>query len=84
MVLVTTPYAPTVGYQGFAAYHTEEICESLKIQVENHVAAIEEQRGRTSYVQAYCMEVQAFDETIQNKKEGEDINFQDKFGDLKA
>ena len=67
MVLVTTPYAPTVGYQGFAAYHTKEICESLKVQVES-----------------YCMEVQAFDETIQNKKEGENINFQDMLDDLNA
>ena len=71
MVLITTPYAPAVEYQGFAAYHTEEICESLKIQVENHVAAIEKQRGRTSNVQAYCMEVEAFNETIKNN--GQDI-----------
>tara|TARA_R110002073_G_scaffold223314_1_gene383504 strand:- start:34 stop:309 length:276 start_codon:yes stop_codon:yes gene_type:complete len=84
MVLVTTPYAPTVGYQGFAAYHTKEICESLKVQVENYVSSVEEQRGRTSYVQSYCMEVQAFDETIQNKKEGENINFQDMLDDLNA
>ena len=71
MVLVTTPYAPAVEYQGFAAYHTKEICESLKVQVENHVMDLEKQRGRTSYVQAYCMEVQAFNETLKNN--GQDI-----------
>jgi len=71
MVLVTTPYAPAVEYQGFAAYLTEEVCESLRIYVENYVGAIEKPRGRTCYVQSYCMEVEAFNETLKNN--GQDI-----------
>ena len=57
MILVTTPLSPAVEYVGFAAYPTKEMCESKKVTVE-----------RTSHVQSYCMEVEAFENAIQNFK----------------
>tara|TARA_R100000935_G_scaffold30308_1_gene50627 strand:- start:549 stop:800 length:252 start_codon:yes stop_codon:yes gene_type:complete len=68
MILVTTPLSPAVEYVGFAAYPTKELCESKKVIVENHVAELEIKRGRTSHVQSYCMEVEAFENAIQNFK----------------
>jgi len=68
MVLVTTPLTPAVEYQGFAAYDTKEMCESRKIIIENYVGALEDRRGRTSYIQSYCIEVEAFNEAIKKFK----------------
>jgi|TARA_R110002124_G_scaffold266092_1_gene433022 hypothetical protein len=68
MVLVTTPLTPAVAYQGFAAYHTKEICESKRIIVENYVGELEDRLGRTSYIQSYCIEVEAFNEAIKKFK----------------
>ena len=68
MILVTTPLSPAVEYQGFAAYHTEEMCKSKKIMIENYVGALEDRRGRTSYIQSYCIEVEAFNEAIKKFK----------------
>tara|TARA_R100001377_G_C3116488_1_gene84427 strand:- start:95 stop:346 length:252 start_codon:yes stop_codon:yes gene_type:complete len=75
MILVTTPYTPAVEYQGFAAYLTKEACEIKRIYIENYVGDIEKTRKRTSYVQSYCMEVQAFDTAIKKFKGiGNDID----------
>tara|TARA_R110000744_G_C19158795_1_gene540251 strand:- start:102 stop:353 length:252 start_codon:yes stop_codon:yes gene_type:complete len=71
MVLVTTPISPAVEYVGFAAYSTKEICESKKVTVENYVSALDIKRGRPSFVQSYCIEVEAFEKVIKKFKKTE-------------
>ena len=69
MALMSYPNVPAIVYKGFGGFLDKQECEEKRILVENDIARIEIERGNTVYIETYCMEFKAFeDSVIKNKK----------------
>ena len=69
MALMSYPTIPAIMYKGYGGYLDKQECESMKVPIENQIANYEIQRGNTVYIETYCMEMQAFeDSVIKDKK----------------
>ena len=60
MALMTYPDLNAIHYKGFGGFTTKEACEAVRIITENGIADMEIKRGRTVYVETFCMEMYAF------------------------
>tara|TARA_Y100001951_G_scaffold42819_1_gene33959 strand:- start:185 stop:418 length:234 start_codon:yes stop_codon:yes gene_type:complete len=76
MALMTYPYSPSIIYKGFGGFLEKEECEERKIITENIIANTEMQRGNTVYIETYCMEFDAFESSLEKKKELNKIEFE--------
>ena len=69
MALIAFPGVPAVSYKGYYAYHTIEACEAQRISLENFIADVEIKRGHNVfYIETYCLEMQAFQDQLDNYK----------------
>jgi len=69
MALMSYPDLPAIMYKGYGGFLLMEECEEKRILVENDIARIEIERGNTVYIETYCMEFKAFeDSVIKDKK----------------
>ena len=67
MALIAFPGVPAVSYKGYYAYHTIEACEAQRISLENFIADVEIKRGHNVfYIETYCLEMQAFQDQLDN------------------
>ena len=67
MALIAFPGVPSVNYKGYYAYFTKEACEAQRAPLENFVADVEMKRGHNVfYVQTYCLEMEAFQDQLDN------------------
>ena len=67
IAVIVFPGVPAINYKGYYAYHTLEDCESQRISLENFVADTEMKRGHnTFYIKTYCLEMDAFQDQLDN------------------
>ena len=69
MALMSYPNFPAITYKGYGGFLEKEECEERRIIVENMIANFEIQRGKTVYIETYCMEMEAFKTQLEKKKE---------------
>jgi len=69
MALMSYPNMPAIAYKGYGGFLEKEECEERRIIVENMIADYEMKRGNTVYIEAYCMEMEAFENQLKKKKE---------------
>ena len=69
MALMSYPNFPAITYKGYGGFLEKEECEERRIIVENMIANFEMQRGKTVYIETYCMEMEAFKTQLEKKKE---------------
>jgi len=68
MVLMSYPNMPAIAYKGYGGFFEKQECEDNRALVENMVADYEMQRGNTVYIESYCMEMEAFETQLKEKK----------------
>ena len=74
MALMSYPNVPAIAYKGYGGFLEKEECEEKRIMAENQIANYEIQRGNTVYIETYCMEMEAFENSvIENKIKGTDL-----------
>ena len=74
MALMSYPNIPAIAYKGYGGFLEKEECEEKRIMAENQIANYEIQRGNTVYIETYCMEMEAFENSvIENKIKGTDL-----------
>ena len=64
MELMSYPNVPPIAYKGFGGFLEKEECEEKKIIAENSIANFEIKRGNTVYIETYCMEMDAFENSL--------------------
>ena len=69
MALMSYPNTPAIAYKGFGGYLEKEECENSRVLAENQIAAFESRRGNTVYIETFCMEMEAFNSSLQKNKE---------------
>ena len=69
LALIAVPGTPAISYKGYYAYHTEIQCEEHRVFLENYIVKQEIMKGNnTFYVETYCLEMEAFEDQIENYK----------------
>ena len=68
MALMSYPNVPAIAYKGFGGFLEKEECEEKKITAENSIANFEIQRGNTVYIDTFCLEMDAFENSLQKNK----------------
>ena len=69
LALIPVPGTPAISYKGYYAYHTEIQCEEHRVFLENYIVEQEIMKGNnTFYVETYCLEMEAFEDQIENYK----------------
>ena len=69
LALIAVPGTPAISYKGYYAYHTEIQCEEHRVFLENYIVEQEIMKGNnTFYVETYCLEMEAFEDQIENYK----------------
>ena len=69
LALIAVPGTPAISYKGYYSYHTEIQCEENRVSLENFIAEQEIMKGNnTFYVETYCLEMEAFEDQIENYK----------------
>ena len=69
IALIALPGVPAINYKGYYAYHTKEACEMQRPSLENFIVDTETKRGHNVfYVQTYCLEMDAFQDQLDNYK----------------
>jgi len=68
MVLMSYPNMPAIAYKGYGGFFEKQECEDNRAIVENMVADYEMKRGNTVYIESYCMEMEAFETQLKEKK----------------
>ena len=67
MALIAFPGNPALNYKGYYAYHSEEGCESQRVSLENFIVDMEIKKGNNVfYIQTYCLEMDAFQNQLDN------------------
>jgi len=66
MALIAFSGVPALTYKGYFAYHEKEDCESQRVSLENFIANVERKRGRNFYIKTYCLEMDAFQDQLDN------------------
>jgi hypothetical protein len=73
LALIAFPGIPALNYKGYYAYHSLEDCESQKISLENFIVDMEIKKGNNVfYVQTYCLEMDAFQNQLDNYEREKD------------
>jgi len=73
MALIAFPGVTTLHYKGYYAYHTQEGCEAQRVSLENFIMDMEIKKGRNVfYVQTYCLEMDAFQNQLDNYRKEKD------------
>ena len=69
IALIALPGTPAINYKGYYAYHTQEQCEEQRVSLENFIVDMEIRKGHDAfYVQTYCLEMDAFQDQLDNYK----------------
>tara|TARA_R100001086_G_scaffold234746_1_gene157157 strand:- start:787 stop:1044 length:258 start_codon:yes stop_codon:yes gene_type:complete len=69
LALIAVPGVPAISYKGYYSYHTEIQCEENRVSLENFIVEQEIMKGNnTFYVETYCLEMEAFEDQIENYK----------------
>ena len=69
LALIAVTGTPSISYKGYYAYHTEIQCENNRVSLENFIVEQEIMKGNnTFYVETYCLEMEAFEDQIENYK----------------
>jgi len=67
MALVAFSGSPSINYKGYYAYHTKESCESQRVSLENFITDVEIKKSRNVfYIKTYCLEMDAFQDQLDN------------------
>ena len=73
IALIAFPGVTTLHYKGYYAYHTQEGCEAQRVSLENFIMDMEIKKGRNVfYVQTYCLEMDAFQNQLDNYRKEKD------------
>ena len=73
LALIAFPGIPALNYKGYYAYHSLEDCESQKISLENFIVDMEIKKGNNVfYIQTYCLEMDAFQNQLDNYEREKD------------
>ena len=69
IALIAFPGIPSINYKGYFAYHTKEDCEIQRAHLENFIVETETKKGNNVfYTQTYCLEMDAFQDQLDNYK----------------
>ena len=68
MALISYPNVPAITYKGFGGFFSLNECEDKRIFAENMITDYEIRRGNTVYIETYCMEFEAFENTFKKKE----------------
>jgi hypothetical protein len=67
LALIAFPGNPALNYKGYYAYHSLEECETQRSSLENFIMETETKKGNNVfYVQTYCLEMDAFQDQLDN------------------
>ena len=67
MALIAFPSTPALNYKGYYAYLTQEQCEEQRVSLENFIMDMEIKKGHNVfYIQTYCLEMDAFQDQLDN------------------
>jgi hypothetical protein len=67
LALIAFPGNPALNYKGYYAYHSLEECETQRPSLENFIMETETKKGNNVfYVQTYCLEMDAFQDQLDN------------------
>ena len=69
MALMAYPHTPAIMYKGYGGFLSAQECEDNRIFIENMITDMEVNRGKTVYIETYCMEMYTFEGQIKKKKE---------------
>ena len=73
MALIAFPGTTALNYKGYYAYHSEEGCESQRVSLENFIMDVEIKKGHNVfYIQTYCLEMDAFQNQLDNYRKEKD------------
>ena len=73
MALIAFPGTTALNYKGYYAYRTQEGCESQRVSLENFIMEVEIKKGNNVfYIQTYCLEMDAFQDQLDNYKKKKD------------
>jgi|TARA_R110000824_G_scaffold196881_2_gene380145 hypothetical protein len=67
MALMSYPNIPAISYKGFGGFLEKEKCEEARVIAENQIAAFESRKGKTVYIETYCMEFNSFESSLSKK-----------------
>ena len=69
MALIAFPSTPALNYKGYYAYLTQEQCEEQRVSLENFIMDMEIKKGHNVfYIRTYCLEMDAFQDQLDNYK----------------
>jgi hypothetical protein len=68
MALMSYPDLPAIMYKGYGGFLSPKECEEKRIVVENYIADFEIKKGKTVYIETYCMEMEAFENQVRKNK----------------
>tara|TARA_R100001594_G_scaffold98413_1_gene132858 strand:+ start:2606 stop:2848 length:243 start_codon:yes stop_codon:yes gene_type:complete len=66
--LMSYPGVPAISYKGFGGYLNVEECEEKALTVKDGIHLFEQGFSREYYIETYCVEMKAFENTV--KKQG--------------
>ena len=67
IALIAIPGISAINYKGYYAYHTEVQCEEQRVSLENFIMDMEIKKGHNVfYIQTYCLEMDAFQDQLDN------------------
>ena len=73
MALIAFPSTPALNYKGYYAYLTQEQCEEQRVSLENFIMDVEIKKGHNVfYIQTYCLEMDAFQDQLDNYRKKKD------------
>jgi hypothetical protein len=85
MALMAYPDSPAIHYKGYGGFLEKEECEERIIMTENMIVESEMNKGKTVlYVEAYCMEFEGFESSLEIKKELDKLRNKKNKNDIKA
>ena len=69
IALIAFPGVTAINYKGYYAYLSLEECEAQRTSLENFITDTEIKKGHNVfYVQTYCLEMDAFQDQLDNYK----------------
>jgi hypothetical protein len=73
LALIAFPGVTALNYKGYYAYHTQEGCEAQRVSLENFIMDEEIKKGHNVfYIQTYCLEMDAFQDQLDNYRKKKD------------